>query len=54
MTQIIIKQTVTGVLMSILKDPKKTVEIRKIHFLKYFFKLYKKKRCMPGTTASGN
>ena len=54
MTQIIIKQTVTGVLMSILKDPKKPVKICKIHFLEYFFKLYKKKRCVPGTTASGN
>jgi hypothetical protein len=42
MVQIIIKQAVAGVLMSILKDPKKTVKICKIHSLEYFFKLYKK------------
>jgi len=32
-----IKQAVTVVIMPILKDLKKTVKIRKIHSLKYFF-----------------
>ena len=40
--QIAIKQAVTVVIMPILKDLKKTVKIRKIHSLKYFFKFYKK------------
>jgi len=35
--QIAIKQAVTVVIMPILKDLKKTVKIRKIHSLKYFF-----------------
>ena len=35
--QIAIKQAVTVVIMPILKDLKKTVKIRKIHFLKIFF-----------------